>query len=312
MSIDRPLFIVNPASGGGRTGRLFDEARRPIGHVVGDFDVAFTARAGHAADLARQAALEGRTRIVAVGGDGTFSEIASGVLASGAPAAVGLVHQGTGGDFRRSLGMEHRLDRYLEAIARNTPRLIDAGRIEHADRDGRPDGRFFVNVASLGMGGLVARYVDEGPRALGPTLTYLGASLRSLAEGTVGRLTCEFVADGERRIEHVDTRILAVCNGRYFGGGMNLAPNAELDDGLFDVVLLRGGARLPVLSALAAVYRGRHLTHTAVQTWRVSELNVRLDDEREADRFLVEADGEWIGRLPVSIRVLPKALRVLV
>ncbi len=308
---ERVLLVVNPASAGGRTALGFEALRRPIERALGPVDVAFTQRAGHATELAKAAALEGRRRIVAVGGDGTFSEVAAGVLEAKSAAAVGLLHQGTGGDFRRSLGLEHRLEVYLAAIARDAPRAIDAGVVTHLGRDGRASERFFVNVASLGMGGLVDRYVEEGTRLLGGKATYLAASLKALAVGAVGRLVCEVELDGERRTERLESRLVAVCNGRYFGGGMQIAPEAELDDGAFDVVALTGPGRLPVLGAMAAVYRGGHLALRDVRSFRASALRLELANPDDADRFLLDVDGEWAGGAPVTVRVRPKALRVL-
>lgn len=309
---ERVLFVVNPASAGGKTARLWDELQRPVENVVGPFDVLFTARAGHATVLAREAALAGRRRIVAVGGDGTFSEVAAGVLGAKSDAAVGVIHQGTGGDFRRSLGLEHRLDRYLAAIARDAPKAVDAGRVTCVGRDGAPHERFFVNVASLGMGGLVDKYVGEGTRLLGGTATYLAASLKALANGAVGRLEVRLTLDGVTRTEQLETRLIAVCNGRFFGGGMQIAPMASLDDGAFDVIAIAGAHRLPALAAMGAVYRGKHLTLKGVTHWRASEVALRLFNVHDADRFLLDVDGEWAGQAPVTISVLPRALRVLV
>lgn len=308
---DELLFIVNPASSGGNTARTWGELRRPIESAVGRFESVFTVRAGHAAELAREAAASGRRRIVAVGGDGTFSEVASGVLAAKSDAAVGLIHQGTGGDFRRSLGFEHQLDRYLRAIASGRTRAIDAGLVHFTGREGRDETRAFVNVASLGMGGLVDKYVAEGTRTLGGSAAYLAASLKALAVGEAGRLEFSWTRDGQTTTELVETRILAVCNGRYFGGGMEIAPGAALDDGLLDVVAITGSQRLPLLRAMAAVYRGEHLSLRGVRHWRVSSLSVRLINRDASDRFLLDVDGEWAGGAPVSFEVLPKALHVI-
>lgn len=307
-----PLFIVNPASSGGKTARTWAELRRPIETIVGAFDVEFTAYAGHATELAREAAKAGRQRIVAVGGDGTFSEVAAGVLESGVQAAVGLVHQGTGGDFRRSLGFEHQPAQYLGAIARNAPRSVDAGQATFTDREGSTHTRFFVNVASLGMGGLVDKYVGEGSRLMGGATTYLAASLRALAAGAVGQLEIRLVRNGVTTTEHLESRILAVCNGRSFGGGMKIAPDASLDDGLFDVVAIAGRGRLPVVAAMGAIYGGEHLKHRDVRHWRASEVEIKLVNRDDADRFLLDLDGEWAGGGSATFRVLPRALRVLV
>lgn len=163
----RPLLIVNPASGGGRTGNAFAAMRSAIDHALGAVEVQFTKGRGHAIELARDAASQRRARVVAVGGDGTLHEVVNGALqgaASGGTApTVGLIGQGTGGDFRKTLGLEHRLDHYLGAIKRGEPRPMDVGALSFVGPDGTRKERFFVNVVSAGMGGLVDRYVATMP-----------------------------------------------------------------------------------------------------------------------------------------------------
>jgi YegS/Rv2252/BmrU family lipid kinase len=311
----KPLLVVNPASGGGKTGRVLADLRRPIERALGTCEFELTQAPGHARELAREAAAQGRERIVAVGGDGTFSEVADGILSvanAGNRSAVGLIHQGTGGDFRRSAGLENRLDAFLAPIARHEPRLVDAGRITHLDRGGRPAVRHFMNVVSLGMGGLVDKYVGESTRLLGGSALYLASSLKALALGAVGRLSCEVThADGRVETLRLTTRILTVCNGRYFGGGMQVAPMARLDDGLFDVVADDGGGRLPLVRMMAAIYGGTHLRLPGVRHLRVSSIAARLDNDSDGDRFLLDVDGELAGRAPVRLDVVAKALPLL-
>jgi diacylglycerol kinase (ATP) len=306
----RPLLIVNPAASGGRTRQVWGDLLRPIEHALGPCEVVFTERSGHATELACDAA-SSFDRVIAVGGDGTCSEVAAGLLESGSAAAMGLIHQGTGGDFRRSLGLENRLDQYLSVIARHEPRSIDAGQIEFTGRDGQRQRRRFINVASVGMGGLVDKYVGEGSRMLGGKVTYLVASLKALANGAVGRLRVEATLAGETRSVRIQTRILAICNGRFFGGGMEIAPRASLDDGAFDVVAMEGTDRLPLLGSMAAVYQGKHLSRPGVVHFRASALALSLDNGEDTERFLVDVDGEYVGRMPITVSVLPKALRVL-
>lgn len=305
----KPLLIVNPAANGGKTREVWSDLRRPIERALGACEVAFTERSGHATSIAREAAPT-YERIIAVGGDGTFSEVVSGVVESGAKPAVGIIHQGTGGDFRRSLGLEHRLDRYL-AATNQEPRLIDAGLVEYIDRSGQRQLRRFANVASLGMGGLVDKYVSEGSRMLGGAATYFLASLKALANGAVGNLVCDVEGPEGKRTLNLRTRILAVCNGRYFGGGMEVAPRAALDDGLFDVVAITGGGRVPLLGVLSTVYDGTHLSHAGVEYFRASSIAIRMVNDYESDRFLLDVDGECVGQAPVKLSVLPKALNVL-
>ena len=144
-----PLLIVNPRSAGGRTGEVFEQMRGPIERELGPFEVAFTDRARHATDLARDAALAGRDMVVAVGGDGSIHEVVCGLMeardAGKKPPALGIIGQGTGGDFRKTLGLDHRLDRYCRVIAERRSRSIDVGRFSYIDHEAW-DGQFHVHA----------------------------------------------------------------------------------------------------------------------------------------------------------------------
>lgn len=305
----KPLLIVNPASGGGRTGRLWPELRRAIEHAVGVCEVEMTTAPGHAIEIARQA--KGFDRVVSVGGDGTFSEVSAGVIEGKVDTAVGLIHQGTGGDFRKTLGMEHRLDVYLGAIGRGETRLVDVGRVEYTGLDGQRQSRPFVNAISLGMGGLVDKYVGEGSKMLGAKATYLLASLKAVVTGAKGQLVCELESNGRTETLQFDSRIIAICNGRYFGGGMQIAPMAKLDDGALEFLAFTGGGRLPLLTAMNSVYSGGHLKNPSVQHRTVNAVTIRLLNEEDNGRFLLDVDGEYLGQGPLRVTLLPKALRVL-
>jgi diacylglycerol kinase (ATP) len=299
--------------------------------ALGDVDIAYTARRGHALDLARRGAEEGHGLIVAVGGDGTFSEVANGVLRAtgageaaprrGAPAAcVGLIATGTGGDFRRALGIEHRLDAYLAALASGRERRIDVGKATFADDEGRPVEHFFVNVLSAGMGGLVDRYVEQCPPVIGGRAAYYVASLRALVTCRRRPLRLRITPAGPAAgaaERHVDAWVIAVCNGSWFGAGMHVCPPALPDDGRLDVVIVTVPTKREFLLRLPTVYRGEHLQIEGVEylTCTRIELELALDAEpratsrgRSGKPCLLDVDGEPLGRLPLSVEVVPGAL----
>ena len=234
----KPLFIVNPASGGGRTKRTFPELRATAERVLGPVDAEYTKHPGHAVALAEAAARDGRELIVAVGGDGTLSDCVDGVMRSeaGGHVELGLIGQGTGGDFRKTLGIEHRLDRYLEALTSGRKRTIDVGRAQLTGHDGAPRTRHFVNILSAGLGGLVDQYVATGSRLLGGTAAYYVASVRALLRSKITKVRCTVTSDGVTTVREVEALMIAVCNGEYFGSGMHVAPMAKPDDGRFDVI----------------------------------------------------------------------------
>jgi diacylglycerol kinase (ATP) len=312
----KPLFIVNPRSGSGRTGEVFESMRRPIERITGAFDVAFTERQRHAEDLAFEAAMAGRETVVAVGGDGSIHEVTCGLMLAREQGKegtrLGVLGQGTGGDFRRSLGLEHRLDRYCQAIVGGRERRVDVGRFSYKAFDGSDKTAYFINILSAGMGGLVDRYVADMGRRMGGTLAYFAASLRGLVESKIGHLKCTVRHRGVERLEEISTRNIAICNGRYFGSGMLVAPMAEVDDGQLEVVSLGAAPKLKFALTSSRIYTGKHIGHPEVVHFPCDRIQIDLENEAAGDRFLLDVDGEALGKLPITVEVLPRALRVLV
>jgi diacylglycerol kinase (ATP) len=306
----RPLLIVNPSAGGGRAGRALPAVRAVVERRLGPVDVAATERSGHAIPLAAEAARGGRSLIVAVGGDGTLHEVANGVLEAGGAAAVGYIGQGTGGDFRRTLGLEHRLDRYIDAIASGRERPVDVGRATFRGLDGTPRARWFVNILSAGLGGLVDRYVADATRLFGGKASYFWASARALAQCRRGRLRCQVTFRDEAHTRELDAFMIAICNGRYFGGGMCVAPMAEPDDARFEVVSMDAPTKLAFAAFSRRIYDGSHLRRDGVQHFPCNRIALDLDGDRARDVFLLDVDGEPLGGLPLEIEVVPRALRL--
>lgn len=311
MQKDPSLVVVNPRSGGGRAGRTFGEVKQVIERRLGPVDVVMTERPGHAIDLAREAARSGVALVIAVGGDGTLHEVANGVLeADGCETAVGYVGQGTGGDFRRSLGLEHRLDVYVEALASGREMRVDVGRLTYLAPDGQKRTRHFINILSAGMGGLVDRYVADTSKALGGKAAYFLASARALAACERGRLRCDAAFGADRQERRVDTFMIAICNGRYFGGGMHVAPMAKLDDGRFEVVSMDAPSKLAFMSFSRRIYEGKHLTAPGVQHFACDRIAIDIENERARRVFLLDVDGEPLGGLPLDVELRPKALKL--
>ena len=324
MAPSRPLLIVNPASGKLAGRGSIARFTAAVERVLGGVDFEATKRRGHAIDLARRGAAEGRETIVAVGGDGTLHEVVNGVMGArnGAPSAgapgprVGLVGLGTGGDFARSLGLGRSLEDHLAAVAAGHTRAIDLLRVDLCDHAGRPLSRYVVNVLSAGPGGLVDRYVERVPALAGGRLVYglaaawalvecPRAGLRVCLRGLPGR---EPGAVVERELS---TYLLGVCNGAVFGGGMRLAPGAVPDDGLLDVVSIAPRSKWVVARHLLKVYRGRHVGVPGVEVLRCRALDLELLEPSLAARFALDVDGEPLGRLPARVELVPAALEML-
>jgi YegS/Rv2252/BmrU family lipid kinase len=312
LAMGVPLLVANPLSGGGRAGRGLDAIRGIIERRLGAVDVALTTRPGHAIDLAREGVRDGRDLIVALGGDGTLHEVANGILDAGGGAAVGYVGKGTGGDFRRTLGIEHRLDAYVDAIASGRERLVDVGKLRYRAPNGETETRWFVNIVSAGMGGLVDRYVSETTKALGGTVAYFLASLRALAVCQRGRLRCMVELAGQRAAREESAYMIAVCNGRYFGSGMHVAPMASLDDGRFEVVAMDAPGKLAFAGSSHRIYGGGHIGSDGTRHFGCDRMTIDLENESARDVFLLDVDGELLGGLPLHVELVPKALRLRV
>jgi len=312
----KPLFIVNPRSGGGRTGKVFESMRRPIERIVGAIDVELTERPRHAVELARAAGLAGRETVVAVGGDGSVHEVTCGLMEAReqgkAGTRLGVLGQGTGGDFRRTLGIEHRLDRYCQVIAGGRTRGVDVGRFSYVAFDGLERFSYFMNILSVGMGGLVDRHVAEMGRHVGGSVAYFAASLRGLVESKVGHLKCTVRHRGKERVETLSTRNIAICNGRYFGSGMHVAPMADAFDGQFEVVSLGDASKLKFALTSSRIYSGKHIGHPETVHFPCDGIQIELENESVVEEFLLDVDGEALGKLPITIDVMPQALQILV
>ena len=191
-----PLIVVNPASAGGATGRAWPGIASAVRRHFGAFAVSFTERGGEAASIAEREAREGRALIIACGGDGTISEVANGILRAGAGAELGLLPSGTGGDFRRTLGVPARAGDAARHLREGEARAMDAGRVTFSNGRGEEGSRYFVNVASFGMGGEVIRRVkaDRGDPLF---INYRGSRL---SDRSVDRLLRKYVAQCSTRM----------------------------------------------------------------------------------------------------------------
>ena len=297
-----PLLIVNPRSGGGKTGKVFASMQSVIEARLGTVKVAFTEQPGHGIELARAGAVSGHPLIISVGGDGTFNEVVNGVMQSGRATQVGIIGQGTGGDFSRTLGVEHRLDKYLDALASGRERKLDVGFLRYRDGDATRE-RYFVNILSAGMGGLVDRYVANASRALGGTAAYFGASLKALVACREGKLLITVSSNGQSRQVKIASYMLAICNGRFFGSGMNVAPMAKIDDGRLEVVSIGATSKLAFALSSGSIYSGAHIGKPGVEHFPCDKIKIDLENEDARDVFLLDCDGEAIGGLPIEVEL---------
>jgi diacylglycerol kinase (ATP) len=312
----KPLIIINPNAGGGKTGQQLEKLERLLESSLGPLEVKLTERPRQAAEFAEQAALTERQVIVAVGGDGTLHELVNGLMRAREKGAtlprVGIVGQGTGGDFRRTLGIPNEPEAFCAAIASGKTRALDVGRFSYRDESDLQATAYFINILSVGMGGLVDRYVAAASRALGGTIAYFGASLRALRDSQVAILQCQLEQGSVTTQHEIATRSLAICNGKFFGSGMQVAPMAEPDDGQLHVVALSAASRLKFAAASLSIYSGNHVNQSDVQVLSCNSINIELKNREIRNLFPLDVDGEPFGYLPIRVELVPQALEIFV
>lgn len=306
----KPFLVVNPRSAGGWTGRQIDRILAAARQALGEVDWAFTRSVGDGARLARDAYALGRRLVVAVGGDGTASEVIDGLSSAGGIGdpglALGVLPNGTGGDLRRSLGLPAGLADAATALSCPETISVDVGRAEFAAPGGGRVVRHFANVATCGVSAIVAAHVNRGRRLGSGKATFFLASARAML-GWSDRLV-RWRADGGPWTEGRITAF-SCCNGRFFGGGMKVAPEARLDDGLLDLVIWSGYGPLDLAIQRPKLYDGRHVGLPGTRVLRAREVEVEAVG---GPPMLLDLDGEQPGFLPARFTVVPGALRIRV
>jgi diacylglycerol kinase (ATP) len=300
VSETQAIFLVNPASANGATAKRWPKLRARAAELGLVGDELLSERPGHLTELAREAAGEGRLLVV-VGGDGTLNEVANGVV--GTDAEVAVLPNGTGQDFGRTHGIPTKFDDAVGVAVSGRPRAVDLGRAVFRGPGGEEVTQIFANVGSVGMSGAVAARANSMSKALGGRATFYYALVREFARWKNTEVTVS--CDGEERRGPMHDVIVA--NGRWHGGGMKLAPDADASDGLFDVVLIGDVTKLDFMTTSPKLYSGGHIGHPRVDVLRGAVLTVD-----GASPLPLELDGEVAGTTPARFEVLPGALRLRV
>lgn len=306
MVAPRTVIIANPKSQGGKLGKRWTEVAEQLQRAF-PFDEQMTQGVGDATRLAREALKGGAERVIAIGGDGTVNEVVNGFFENGAPiapeATFGLIPFGTGGDFRRTAALPQDIAEAAAAIAGGQRRKIDVGKLSFVATDGTPATRMFANIASFGVSGVVDRLVNESGKKLGGKLSFMFASVR--ATWSYKNQRVQLTLDGKERVD-LSINTVAVANGKYFGGGMKVAPDAELDDATFDVVAIGDLGMGEVLKMSRKIYKGDHLSMDKVSVRRAKVVEAEGIDPGAV--IELDVDGENPGRLPARFEIVPAAL----
>jgi diacylglycerol kinase (ATP) len=310
-----PLVIVNPASADGATRETWPRIASDLRTHFGPFAVELTTSVGHARILSAEAASKGTKLIIACGGDGTISEVANGIIDSGAEAELGILPAGTGSDFRRSLGVSNNVADAARALRNGRTKTIDAVRVAFINEAAERETRYSINVASFGMSTEVLDRAAAGeakkwvpaftPRKVTSRLSYAAATVQTTFTASPADVFLQIDDEQERRLRVAE---LCVANARYYGGAMKIAPNAKMDDGYFDVVTIGDATSFRLLTNAPRLYFGAHLRMSEVTHVLAKQLIARPANKDKEVR--VELDGEVVGRLPSTFEIVPRALRV--
>jgi diacylglycerol kinase (ATP) len=307
------VVIFNPTAGRGHGGRTVEEAKALLGPA---FEWRPTQRAGHAVELAREAA-KTHPVVVAFGGDGTVGDVTRGIV--GTDATLGIIPVGTGNDVARNLRLKLDLQEAVSTVLSGVVRRIDLGTI-----NGTP----FINNAGTGFDAQVMRTMNSGIRFVRGQMAFHLAILKTFASYKPFTLT--MTIDGEAtatteqpnmspssgtpvRLVNEPTTItekaymISILNGNVYAAGMQAAPRAEMDDGLLDVLLIKALPKAQLLPLIQKVTAGQHIGHPAVQMLQVRKLKIQAIPPQP-----LNIDGDVTGSTPCEIGVMPRALKVLV
>ncbi|MGA3206665.1 MAG: diacylglycerol kinase family protein [Syntrophales bacterium] len=307
MASKRIVFIVNPHAGNGYTGRQWPRIHAMARDRLGYFTSYLTARPGDAARIAKMEIIEGAELIICVGGDGTLNEVVNGFMDESGPirndTLLGFVPNGTGCDFIKTVPIPAGIEQSLDTIKEGYIKIIDVGRLQHRNDHGLPVTRYFHNIVSFGLGGEVDERINKSSKAFGPFISFIWATVISIF--LYGKKNIRIQIDNSYD-RHVIAWNIAVANGQYHGGGMHVAPDAVIDDGLFHITVIGNLSLGEVFRHLPKLYNGR-----IKDIKDVSILTGKTISASSEERVLVDCDGEQPCCLPIVADIMPAALRMI-
>lgn len=302
----RTLVIANPRSRNRATARRLKSLEAKLRSALGPLDIECTRAPRDAERIAREGVRSGIERIIVVGGDGTLSEVVTGLLSAqlGDYAAIGLLPLGTASDFARGLGQPSGVDAAIERLAAGKISRVDAGRVTYRTDERQEVTGYFANIASFGLSGVVDELVNRSTKALGGRISYMIGTVRGVARHRSDPVS--IFVDGALVFDG-PLSVAAVANGPYFGGGMRVAPNARIDDGVFDWVIVPGMSRLSLLGKFPLLYSGTHIRDPQILQGRGRVIEAR----GVAGPIRLDVDGESLGVLPARFELLPDAITLI-
>lgn len=300
-------IIVNPSAGSGKAKKIAETLLLKAGEIIcSEIRIKFTEERNHATFIAREALKNGAEKIVAVGGDGTINEVVNGFFENGRPVnpacELGIISCGTGKGFANSMKLPVDINQQIKILWNPGFNAIDIGLIAYQDIHGERAERFFVNECQTGIGSKVASLVGSGHKIFGGKLAFgVTATIQAILLKPL-ELKIEFDDEPGQDYKVIG---LVVGNGTECAGGMKLTPDARLDDGLFDILLIHDMNVIKRLINLTKVYSGTHILSQYFTVRRCKKIKIT-----SFDSALLEADGEMLGTSPFEMEILPAAIRV--
>ena len=302
------FFIVNPVSSGKKTLKEWPVYEKQLKEKGFKFDWIFTEYPEHATIITREVVKSGYNLIVSVGGDGTMNEIVNGFFENGniinAEVKLAVFARGTGCDFIRSFGIKRGFENFVKVLEKNEVQKLDVGKVNFLHTSGQIVTKYFLNISDVGLGGETTRRVNKTKKHLKGFLAFLiGAMLTILR---YRNKTIKLEIDGEV-VKNEKINSVIVANAKYFGGGMYISPNSEVNDGLLDIIVIGDFKTFELIRDFHLIYNGKHLTHQKICHYEAKK--VKITSEPVA---LLEFDGEQQGTTPAEFEIIQQAVKVLI
>ncbi len=304
--MEKVHVIVNPYSAKGKTEYRWESIKSVIKHYFSEFKYVFTEKPNQATEITREVLSDGFNLIIGIGGDGTLNEITNGFFSGkdkkvvNSEASLGIIPSGTGSDFIRFLRIPRDFKESVELIKNSKKKQIDVGKITYPDSYQGPKQRYFINIADFGLGADVVKKLSDIPDSKKGPLSYYSGLLSTIKSFKSKNI--ELILDDKKRISG-KFLIGAIANGGIFGGGMKIAPNAEINDGYFDLILIKDMKKLEIIRNTPHLYRGTIITHPKVEVHRVKKVEVSSNED-----INLEFDGEMGGKIPAKFEIIEKVL----
>jgi len=298
--------VINPAAAGGKTAKIWPQKSKYFKSEFSSFTEVYTRAPGDAVEIAKNAAGK-YDYIMAVGGGGTINEIINGIFSVKnkiAETKLIVYPLGTGSDLSRSLELPEAVEDFIKLIKRAESRKIKAVEVNFLNHQKKKRQRYFLNIADCGMGAEVAKKLNQSKKTIDGSLSYLIKIFQTLFEYK----NKEIIVEADNKLLYqgkINTAVIA--HGNYFGGGIKIAPEADLSADKLNLVLLKDFSKLGIIFNLIKAYKGNHLSHPLVESYTAEKIVIT-----SPERVELEADGESIGICKAEFKISEKEISILV